>query len=363
MYSCSEHINEPYFRNLIKEKGERRKCDFCSKTKKAISVDEIAEIITEGINFLFDDPADSLALDKNGEHGFLGNTFDFYDLWHDNHLGLEIENKLSHELYVILQNEKLYCDKNEYGSDLEFFMSAWENFKEIVKHKARYVFYFHNKFSDFNGAEPINILNKVQEVICNLDLISTLKTNSRLYRCRQHKYKDEIESATDLASPPIDKAKTNGRMNAAGISMFYCSKNKQLTIDEVINRDDKERPYYSTGIFRNIEELRLVDFSYVPKKSSVFDTANNIHNDTIDFLNEFIQEISKPISQSDTMTSYIPTQIVTEYIKFNPQINADGIIYPSSMDAEKYNIVLFYDHTESLENLNFACSSIKTCTT
>ena len=66
------------------------------------------------------------------------------------------------------------------------------------------------------------------------------------------------------------------------------------------------------------------------------------------------------INKEDSIIEYIPTQIVTEYIRFNPTLDVDGIVYPSSKDSSLKNIVLFYDHKESLEKLNFSETSLKT---
>ena len=149
-------------------------------------------------------------------------------------------------------------------------------------------------------------------------------------------------------------------MNPAGISMFYCSKSKDLTVKEVVDYSDGERPFYTTGIFRNQEELRLVDLTNLPKRNSIFDEENNSKIDTFIFLKGFIDDIVKPINSSDLIIEYIPTQIVTEYIRFDPKLNVDGIIYPSSKDRSLKNIVLFFDHDESLSRLNFSSKSLKT---
>ncbi|MDB9382282.1 RES family NAD+ phosphorylase [Nodularia spumigena CS-584] len=140
----------------------------------------------------------------------------------------------------------------------------------------------------------------------------------------------------------------------------YCSKDKDLTIAEVVDKTSTKMPYFSTAIFKNKKVLRLVDFTKLPEVPSIFDEILNEERETIFFLKQFIEDISRPVDSSDSIIEYIPTQIITEYIKFNDKLNLDGMIYTSSKIPGAKNIVLFFNHEESLDNLSFSPSSIVT---
>ncbi|WP_339917977.1 RES family NAD+ phosphorylase [Yeosuana marina] len=77
-------------------------------------------------------------------------------------------------------------------------------------------------------------------------------------------------------------------------------------------------------------------------------------------MNSFVTEISLPVFKKDLVLEYLPTQVITEYIRYNTDLNVDGMIYSSAKESNAKNIVLFYNHEESLENLDFSKSSIKT---
>ncbi|WP_100430358.1 RES family NAD+ phosphorylase [Flavobacterium sp. 1] len=113
------------------------------------------------------------------------------------------------------------------------------------------------------------------------------------------------------------------------------------------------------SLFYYKKKIKLVDLTKLPDYPSAFDSKNNWQIETIHFLKDFIKDISKPIHDNIAIIDYVPTQIVTEYIRFNPQLKIDGLIYPSSKDNEKENYVLFMDHEESIENLNFFPKSIQ----
>lgn len=355
---CKKHIDDKFISKYILENSELGLCTYCKKMLKVIDLSEVLQLIVVGINYLYEDPVNSRYLDRDGEHGFHGDTFDFYDLWE--RLDLNINDyELSNDIFEYLENTSIYCEKNEFTSEEEDLIELWDHFKKIVKHKARFVFHFKSIFSNYLSADPIEILHQVQSSITNLDLFINLPKGTRLYRCRQHDKKTKIKEAKDLASAPKNFAKTHGRMNPAGISMFYASKSKELTIKEVVDPLNIEKPYYSTGIFNPCEDLKLVDLTKVPLFPSIFDETSNHYIEILAFLRGFINDITKPIHSNDSIIEYIPTQIVTEYIRFNPKLNVDGVMYPSSKDRKFNNIVLFFNHEESLSKLRFSQTSIK----
>lgn len=355
---CKKHIAHNFFIDFISDNGEDGICNYCNKKLKVVELSEILQLIVVGVDYLYEDPANSRYLNKEGEHGFDGNTFSFYEMWED--LGLDItDNELADDIYNHLENDSIYCEKNEFTSEEEYLGELWSLFKSTVKYKARYVFHFKEIFTNHLFTDPITILNQVQNSILSLNLFLELPKKTRLYRCRQHTLSTPVKEAKDITSAPQQFSKANGRMNPAGISMFYSSQHKVLTIKEVVDLNDNSRPYYSTAIFYTKEKLKLVDLTKVPSSPSIYDETNNRHIEILAFLNSFIEDITKPIQANDSIIEYVPTQIVTEYIRFNPKLGVDGIIYPSSKDRNLNNIVLFYDHEESLEKLTYSASSLK----
>ncbi len=358
---CGNCFGEPFIKRHIKSNGKKGKCSYCEKKINILSFTDVIEVISYGFSYLFEDAADERPYDKDGEHGFYGNTYNHYDIFWDDHLGLLLDNdELNEDIKSMFDEYIVYGCKNEYNSFNDDCKSAWLNFQRVVKHQARFVFHFKNKFDNYSYIDPLSTLELVQDLIKELNLFTELKKNTVLYRCRQHEKKNEITEAKHLASSPLEYSLTNGRMNPAGIAMFYCSKNKNITIKEVVDESDPEKRYYSTGIFRTKEKIRLVDLSNLPALPSIFDRNKNKYIETIEFLNDFITDVIKPINDTDSIIEYIPTQIITEYIRYNLELDVQGIMYPSSKNNGDKNIVLFYDHEESLGKLSFSRSSIKT---
>jgi hypothetical protein len=358
-FVCYTHIEDVFLKESIKGSSTIAKCDYCNKVKPVIKLSQLLKLIVVGINFLFEDPNEFKYYDNDSETGFDGDNFYFDEMFQDR-LNLEItDTKLYDDIYEHLNNNSLYYCKDEYGSHTEYLTDLWEIFKHTVKHKARYVFYYQDTFKDFRLGDPVNILHNVQKAIQDFKLFKKITTADKLYRCRQHSKRNEIKEAKDIASPPYEYCRTNNRMSAIGVSMFYGSLNEKVCIKEVVDYSDTTKPYYSTGYFNSKTELNLVDLTKLPAIPSIYDEQNNHYIDTIFFLREFIEDISKPVRPSDSAIEYVPTQVVTEYIKFNPSLKADGIIYPSSKGKFLKNIVLFKNQEECIEDLDYDISSLK----
>jgi len=360
-FVCGGHFKDDFLNNHIKENGDKGSCSYCDKNRIVVELESILEVLADGLSYLYEDPADSRYLNKDSEYGFDGNVMPFEEMWWGDPLDLQIEDsQLWEDITSQLETDQLYCERDEFGSHEDLLNDLWNHFKLILKHKARFAFHFSDTFTTWNLLDPADILHQVQNSILKNAMITELSQNSKLYRTRQHQDKNEVFGAEHIVSLPNYLNKTAGRMNAAGISLFYCSQDKNLTIKEVVNKRRISYPYYTTVTFKNKEKLRLVDFTRLPSLPSIFDMENNGSRDIIFFMETFMEEISQPIKSKNSILEYLPTQVVTEYLRYNPDLDVQGMVYWSSKDANKKNIVLFFDHEESLENLIFIKSSLRT---
>jgi hypothetical protein len=58
-------------------------------------------------------------------------------------------------------------------------------------------------------SKPSDILGTIGEYISDLDLITTIKENTPLYRGRMHNRTEIIDNAKDLGAPPSCRAKSS----------------------------------------------------------------------------------------------------------------------------------------------------------
>lgn len=139
----------------------------------------------------------------------------------------------------------------------------------------------------------------------------------------------------------------DGRANPRGIAYLYLSTSKETAMHEV-------RPWagsvLSTAVFQTTKEQKLVDFSILSGEEhppislpQLFEkpTEDQIKKDVwISIDNAF----SKPVSNNEDPTKYIPTQIIAELVKRD---GYDGIAY-KSVFSNGFNIVLFDVNAASL---------------
>lgn len=228
------------------------------------------------------------------------------------------------DTYSEVWKEKCWWD------DEQFALSQWQTFCENVKHKARY---FNHK--DFSVTD---FLEKFKNALGKIEYSDALT----IYRARKiNSLEEEItinsNPACELGKVPIKYAQNN-RFSPIGISYGYFATDELTAIKEIRAKQDEQ---IAIGQFTITDELKLIDFRFQTMKNKV-----NIFNDTLDlslycqqrFIKDFLQDISKPIEDSDQTLEYIPTQIMAEYIW---HLGYDGFLFDSSQSENGINLVIF----------------------
>lgn len=100
-------------------------------------------------------------------------------------------------------------------------------------------------------------------------------------------------------------------------------------------------------------KLNLVDLSVSLSIPSIYDEIRNTDRPHIRFIQSFIKDLSTPIRHNGAEhIDYIPTQLITEYLRYNYTMNnkpLDGILYNSAVHKGK-SIVLFVDNDSCVDS-------------
>lgn len=358
---CTNHFNNKYIQKYIRANTYDGYCHYCNKNKKVIDLKDFMVYYMEIVTQFYSDASNFMGYDGR-EGGYLGQTLEPYELYDE--FNPKANNcELEQAIINSIEDKAWACEEEHYGtSDKDILNFSWNFFKNIVKHKARYLFYNTSIFQDdFYKIKAYSILEEVSKGIKKLKLFTVLPSETALYRCRQHNRKIVIRDAKEITAPPTVNAIYPNRMSPAGISMFYGAMKKNTALIEVVDTEDKKRKYVTSAIFRNKEKLNLIDFTKLPQLNP-FNPKQLKDYYLLSFLNEFVEDLSKPIQHDNKIhIEYVPTQILTEFFRYihpNHKIRVDGIIYPSSKDWNAKAVVLFMDHKESLEKLTFDKSSL-----
>lgn len=147
--------------------------------------------------------------------------------------------------------------------------------------------------------------------------------------------------ARDLAAQP-------NRMSPSGIVMFYGAMDRDTALVETFQpeREGANNKRVWVASFEVLRELRLLDLTRPPAVPSIFDASRRDLRDGIIFLREFVEDLVQPIKRDgQELIDYVPTQIVTEYIRHRFRTEngepVDGILYASSKRSSGAACALF----------------------
>lgn len=348
---CHKCIHDIFVIKKIKREGKVKKCRYCESKKKCISINDLAEYVDQYIKNNYDpakkeayfvDNSGNFSEEQDGEpiELILVNILDCHIS-----IALDIAKALeSNESYRTIKNgnsfyyDNLFIEKRIDTNDLQ---ESWLLFCHEVKHSTRFSISrnktLDNIFSDLEKYKTYIGASLIKE-------IRPQDSDAIFFRARWSDKKEEIidillNPESKLGPPPVQIVKP-GRMNPAGISVFYGAYDVETCIAEV-------RPpvgsWAITGKFVLLRQIQVLDLTLLDQyftDMSVFDPEYQHKSAHMQFLRELHHEISKPISTNNCELEYIPTQVIAEYLANHNGI--DGIIYSSSQTGEDgKNIVIF----------------------
>jgi hypothetical protein len=354
---CSNCFEDYGIKQFIEEHSSDTTCSYCNNVNvKACELDSVIEHILVSISHEWGHPANEGLPYETREGGWQVSTvYDTWELLED--IGY-LSNGIYEDICSSIHNQE-WCERNPYSlSEDKALMYGWKNFSNFVLNKVRYVFfkaknpdYDENQHDEIN---PIDILEALGSIIKKIDLVSKIPVSTEIKRVRIVDLAVELSSAKELGSPPKESAVMANRMSPAGISMFYGA----FDIDTAIKETYEHRPgkikKAICGNFMPVRALTVIDLSKELCVPSLYDEHERSNRDYISFLIDFISDFTKPIEREDRAhVDYVPTQIVTEYLRhiflLEDNSKIDGIIYPSSKNKGQKAVVLFADSSQCVE--------------
>lgn len=362
VYVCAECIGDSVLKELVLSDGGHGQCTFCGRKANCLPIerlaDEIHEVIAEyfyltasepeGVDYLM---AKEGLWERPGEqvHLVISNIADVSE-----EIAEAIREYLSEQFGYEAAKEG---EEDPYGSDALYeekgiddwnFRESWDFFKTNIKTRSRFFSRHAQQVLDeiFDGLGTLKTIRGTPVI----REIAPTDADHHLFRARVSFSERELKEiltapVKELGPPPTRNAKA-GRMNAAGISVFYGAMDAATCIAEA-------RPpvgsYIVFGRFEIIRPLRILDFDALREvyiEGSYFDPSYHERWKRASFLRRLVQEISRPVMPRDEEFEYLPTQAVSEYLAERIEPRLDGIVFHSSQTGgEGHNVVL----------LNHAC--------
>ncbi len=327
-------------------------CTYCDKRTLTIDFDQLCEAIKEAIEYEYDRPENGLGYDE-GEFVDPGNNSlkEIDDLLREE---FELDDgRFFDDIVSYFADTPLWCKKEFYAdSPADEMKYSWDQFCNHVKTQSR--FFFHYDLLDDNygnqSYDASDTLKMIKSSIERLNLLQKIECGSVIYRAREFE-KGKAFSVRDLGTPPPEKAKHSNRFSPAGIPAFYGSKKITTCLSEL----DKCGKFV-IGKWVTRRTLNVVDitsaFSFKAGKHyykhfpSLLDMERRGIRELALFFARFANDLSAPIiKDGHEHIDYVPTQIISEFLKKWDSEKIDGISYYSSKDGET-NYVLFLNHAD-----------------
>lgn len=324
-------------------RGPISMCNFCGSTNKlGMEVGDLFHYMAECLAAEWDDP-NHVLFREDGE--FVIPQEELLDS--DELLGV-IDEPLHHEdlrQEFIVAFDRQWCCSPWNLEPWEVILHSWSNFVEIVKTKRRFLTQRGGVGNDETDIELLSI-DKVLDAIGDAIQSSNQRvlkrsTDLRITRARVHEPSEILDTAQILGSPPSSHAEHN-RMSGEGISMFYGAEDADTAIAEIRSNSNQ---VVTVGSWTPTRELVYLDLLATQPIPSIFDVDERSYRTELRFLIGFADDLARPIDVEDRGLEYIPTQIVTEYIRDHLKTSdgrqIDAIRYGSALDEQGVCWVVF----------------------
>ena len=354
-YVCDGCFENKGIKDFIKRNAKKDICSYCgTKSHKPIatSLENVIGLIVQSIRRVYEDPAESLPYESS-EGGYFGDVYNVQEVLDEMELELteDDQHKKNNELYNDLTmpiNQDQWTLRGGLSGRQpgDNYVGGWKRFTKQVKHNSRYVFsIIKYKRDDEDIIVPSKILPEILNFIKDNKMVHEIKKGKIFYRARAYATNESVKNtAEDLGAPKARYSVTN-RMSPAGIPMFYGAIDRETALKEIRAIKNKNR-HVKIAKFKLLEDISIVNFNK-PPEFCFFDEKNKgIDIDIKVFLHYFVNEIARPIiKDGHEHVDYVPSQIVTEYLKYkcvdsqNKRIK--GVFYPSSLKTKGICCALF----------------------
>ncbi|MBB5868936.1 hypothetical protein F4553_002315 [Allocatelliglobosispora scoriae] len=346
---CLECLRD---RGLIRETSRlitERSCSFCGRTAAAheppIAADFNAfmRVVMAGVYFVYNH-AGNEGVPRNHGDWVGAPIFDSEDVIEDV-CGNAVNDDVLEAIMEAVGWEDWTHRRFQQLRPDQAMRLGWTEFCRKVKHEARFVFMSipqepSYKPDSFTATE---FLTKFVDIIATTGVLLPVPAGRVFWRGRLiDSTRPPAYSAAALGSPPAETASAN-RMSPAGISMFYGSDDVETAVAEIGAHSTKR--YAAVGAFETVRPLTLLNLAALPEVPSLFDSVPRANYYDLRFLHAFAEDLRKPVVlDGREHIEYVPTQVVTEYLRWISTEQIDGILFRSAQ-TDGMSCVIFCDAT------------------
>lgn len=228
--------------------------------------------------------------------------------------------------------------------------ALWRRFREAILHRQRF---FNDPAKEFLAEIFEGIQNQTD--IDNKPAFYRLSPGEEplFYRARivanEEGFDGIAKDPAALMGPPPPPLRRAGRMNAAGIAVFYGATEKETAIAELRPAVGSLISLAAFRVHRPLHVLDLTRFTRAGRQLDIFAKNQMTRATQWAFMQSFASEISQPILPGDEHLEYVPAQVVAEYLTNRAvrwrgtDVTPDAIIFRSAQREGGKNIAVMGD--------------------
>lgn len=334
---CCNCIDDYALKHFIEEHKNFQQCSFCHRRNFAIDACLLRDVILERISAEYDEVTSPY--DKDVEL-----DIDIFNLIFDYHIEISSRPNFLRWFLKSVGGNRTWHDR---AMPVDGLSEGWEDFKEAVKFHSRFLLFDENVRRRLTHepeppfyVHPGQVIDQIGKLFSSVDLTLRLPRGTEIFRARAHPVEESLTTPGELGPPPAAKSKA-GRMNAAGIVVFYGARDERTAILET----ERRHAAVSVGTFLLLRPIIVLDLVSKWLPPSIFDAEERDLRDSLKFLTQFRNDIAQPVHHEDSAVDYIPTQVVSEFLRnqFTDKYGnrLDGILYPSVKSLGGSNLALF----------------------
>jgi hypothetical protein len=359
---CFACVGEEFLSAEIKKDGNAAKCSYCGKKRRCFSIEELADRVESAFDAHYQrtstEPDDfEYMMQKDKESDYEWSRHGEGVVWAIAEAA-EVDEAVATDVQKLLEERHSDFESAQMGDECEFDSDShyeskgpddielrenWRYFERSLKTETR----FFNRSGEMTLASIFEGLADHETRGGRRVVIEAGPGEeiTSLFRARVFQSPDPLKQALErpdigLGPPPYGVA-TAGRMNAAGISVFYGALDPRIALAEI-------RPPVGSrvvvGQFTILRKLRLLDVEALKSvfiKGSIFDPSYIARLERAKFLGRLSDRISRAVMPNDELSDYLVTQAIADYLA--SEVRLDGIVYPSvQAGSASRNIVLFH---------------------
>lgn len=360
---CTDCIGEEYVAGLIARTGVPATCYYCSNEGRTITIEELSERVervigqhylrtaTEPEGYEYYLQRETGNWDRSGEPvaEVLAQILEISDESIAKDVREVLDDKTSDFDSMTCGEEQPFSDEAHYAEstliDHTSISEEYQRFETVLIEQARYFSPETRNFLDslFGRLEGLRT-HDGRPLLVDAGPGQPI---SSFFRARVFQddapFKRALASPDQELGPPPARLGRAGRLNAAGVSLFYGADTAEVALAEV-------RPPVGSRVvmarFDLLRSVRLLDIDALKLllvEGSLFDPDHAARLQHAAFLRSFSWRFTQPVMPDHEAFEYIPTQAVADHLANEVEPVLDGILYASPQSGSTgKNVALFH---------------------